>query len=187
VVNGAAEDGVGEDGVVLTLRRRKSLGRPGLRKSSLGPGPERRQTAPADVGPGISQSSDSLLGAPNPWNASGYGATGSRMRKLSFDAATGVINLDDDDHGDDLERGIAGTPVVVPADHEHTSESDSEYGSASSMSGEGHAALSTADESGPGPSTAASSGLLGSGTGTGASRHRTYYHHPEKRKSMVQQ
>ncbi|KAH7090850.1 DUF221-domain-containing protein [Auriculariales sp. MPI-PUGE-AT-0066] len=185
-----SEGGAGEDAVVLTLRRRRSGVRPDIRKTSLGP--ERRQSAPlpstgtpgqnpgaaGDGVPsgGIGQSSESL-GALNPWDT----ASTRRGRRLSFDAATGIINLPDGDDDEELERGhagIGGTPVVVPPDREQTdSDSDSEYGSASSMSGETHAALSTADEAGPSSGT---SGALGGGT----SRHRTYYHHPEKRKSM---
>ncbi|KZV93163.1 DUF221-domain-containing protein [Exidia glandulosa HHB12029] len=162
-------DGDGNDAVVLTLRRRKSMARPDVRRQSSIPLSQQQQGA----------SQDTLTHGANPWDSASVLAGRQVSHRLSFDHATGVINLpeEDDEPERDLEAG-AGAGV-------DESSSDSEYGSASSMSGDGaHAALSDIAEHEHGRETSGE-GTSGGASSAGGTRHRTYYHHPEKRKSMT--
>ncbi|EJD35911.1 DUF221-domain-containing protein [Auricularia subglabra TFB-10046 SS5] len=159
--NSRAGGGDGE-AVVLTLRRRKSVARPELRRSSL-----QQQQSP------LPQQSAETGASANPWDSAPTLAPGPQLHhRLSFDHATGVINLPSDDE-DELERG-------GPLEAVEESSSDSEYGSASSMSGDG--ALQRHEQESSGDATAGEASSSAGGAGT--QRHRTYYHHPEKRKSM---
>jgi hypothetical protein len=192
--NGGKKKGRGfnllDQAVVLTLRRKPSAMRKDVRsfvgrsQSMRLPGaaaaaavdgavPVRENGAESD-GPASIASTGS-----NPWREAARGRAASTSidvptlrPKFSFDHATGVINLPDDetwldgvdsDSEEMLEEGPTSGEQTPGADHPPAA----------------------------GPSTTAPADTAESATGTTGSspaperRHATYYHHPERRKSTM--
>lgn len=165
------------DAVVLTLRRkpsraarRRSMGIP-LTDSAAASGQPNDPLPAADVGGTASGTATPN----NPWKdlrpSPASSATNIR-RRLSFDRATGVIMLPEEDlYGDEID----------------SSEEEGAYHSSSSDDlederGAGDAVNAGADGAG---SSSMPRSAVGSPT-SASKRHSTYYHHPERsRKKMM--
>lgn len=171
-----------QEAVVLTLRRRYSTVRKDVRHLAgklMGKGaPDTPQDEPAAAvtdGAGDTETPESITrrvsagsGASNPWRDAAAGPSQparsqsyTRARRLSYDAATGVMNLPDDDGW------------MSPPGDEDSDEDVS--GSSRVPSGEG-----TPGEESEDP-TSAQNGQGSRGPGVDR-RTSTYWHHPERKR-----
>ncbi|KAJ7653289.1 hypothetical protein DFH06DRAFT_530882 [Mycena polygramma] len=154
--------------VVLTLRKRPSVRRRTQSEFIMGENNSSASVAPP------SESSDA--GGSNPWHESRRSTT--LNHRLSFDPASGVINLPDDG-GDWLQ--------------EDEEDSDEDYGTGTGAGGLENSVASLSDLDGP---TSPSNGngdapLLDApvsaspSTPSRLSRYGTYFHHPERRRQVI--
>ncbi|KAJ6551627.1 hypothetical protein B0H19DRAFT_1158348 [Mycena capillaripes] len=150
--------------VVLTLRKRPSVRRRTQSEFIMG---ENQSSASA-----VTPSESSEPGASNPWQESRRSTTLSH--RLSFDPASGVINLPENDdwlHEDD--------------------DSDDDYGTNPATGGLENSVASLSDLDGPTSNSNGDSPLLDvpiSGSPTTPSRmsrYGTYFHHPERRRQTI--
>lgn len=146
----------GGQAVVLTLRKRPSVRRP-LASASFASG------GSATAG---------LDGQGNPWQDDGATRSAQRVsHRLSFDPASGVIMLPDDDGADGWMAGGGDAPGDEDEvdSEEETQESDEEdYGVETLRRTQTEPLLSTSPA-----------------TPSRASRYGTYFHHPERRRQVI--
>ncbi|KAL1688233.1 hypothetical protein GGG16DRAFT_127382 [Schizophyllum commune] len=177
--------GNGEPAVVLSLRKRASVVH------------RRRSTAAPDLLNGEGANGEPRDDA-NPWQQESPARPSQRRartapaplhHRLSFDQATGVINLPDDESW--LVGGLEGEETAAASDEEDV-DSDEDYGTVqhavvhnpsrrTSLMGPGRQG-SVGPQRG---SVAGDSVVDGEGTPARTSRYGTYFHHPERRRLQI--
>ncbi|KAL1750539.1 hypothetical protein FB107DRAFT_223742 [Schizophyllum commune] len=177
--------GNGEPAVVLSLRKRASVVH------------RRRSTAAPDLLSGEGANGEPHDDA-NPWQQESPARPSQRRartapaplhHRLSFDQATGVINLPDDESW--LVGGLEGEEAAAASDEEDV-DSDEDYGTVqhavvhnpsrrTSLMGPGRQG-SVGPQRG---SVAGDSVVDGEGTPARTSRYGTYFHHPERRRLQI--
>ncbi|KAL1713458.1 hypothetical protein EV715DRAFT_211667 [Schizophyllum commune] len=177
--------GNGEPAVVLSLRKRASVVH------------RRRSIAAPDLLNGEGANGEHHDDA-NPWQQESPARPSQRRartapaplhHRLSFDQATGVINLPDDESW--LVGGLEGEEAAAASDEEDV-DSDEDYGTVqhavvhnpsrrTSLMGPGRQG-SVGPQRG---SVAGDSVIDGEGTPSRTSRYGTYFHHPERRRLQI--
>ncbi|KAG8994392.1 hypothetical protein FRB94_009930 [Tulasnella sp. JGI-2019a] len=175
--DGEGKYGNTKDAVVLTLRRQTSKAAAARRRVSginvsntnVGsPPPSDQQQLPTTPGPGSGSTTPN-----NPWKdlrpSPSPSATNVVRHRLSFDRATGVIMLPDEDlYGDEID----------------SSEEEGIYESGESSDDDGGAEREDRDSASA--VLSGSPSTVRSNIGSPSKRHSTYYHHPERsRKRMM--
>lgn len=95
------------------------------------------------------------------------------QHRLSFDHATGVINLPDDDW------------LEIDDSSDDEAEGDSGPDTAGLENSVGELTASPTAETGPGVGSSAAAGSSTLGASPSKRRYGTYYHHPEKRRQPI--
>ncbi|KAL1677598.1 hypothetical protein EV122DRAFT_213970 [Schizophyllum commune] len=177
--------GNGEPAVVLSLRKRASVVH------------RRRSTAAPDLLNGEGTNGEPHDDA-NPWQQESPARPSQRRartapaplhHRLSFDQATGVINLPDDESW--LVGGLEGEEAAAASDEEDV-DSDEDYGTVQHVVAHNPSrrtsliAPGTHGSVGPQRGSVAGDSVVdGEGTPARTSRYGTYFHHPERRRLQI--
>ncbi|KAJ7768530.1 hypothetical protein B0H16DRAFT_1716516 [Mycena metata] len=161
--------------VVLTLRKRSSVRRPRMQSEYIVSDNVSSASAPP-------ASDSSEAGGSNPWRETRRSQTTPLSHRLSFDPASGVINLpddewipDDDDEDSDEDYGTqtGGLENSVASLSDIAGPTATSNGDDDTMLGE---AMSSSPTNSP---------TTGPGTPSRLSRYGTYFHHPERRRQVI--
>ncbi|KAL1726511.1 hypothetical protein EV714DRAFT_287182 [Schizophyllum commune] len=177
--------GNGEPAVVLSLRKRASVVH------------RRRSTAAPDLLNGEGTNGEPHDDA-NPWQQESPARPSQRRartapaplhHRLSFDQATGVINLPDDESW--LVGGLEGEEAAAASDEEDV-DSDEDYGTVQHVVAHNQSRrtslIAPGRQGSVGPqrgSVAGDSVVDAEGTPSRTSRYGTYFHHPERRRLQI--
>ncbi|KAF7331657.1 hypothetical protein MKEN_00045400 [Mycena kentingensis (nom. inval.)] len=161
----------GSQAVVLTLRKRPSVRRR-TQTEFIAIGPSSSNSTPV---PGGHESSDSVSG--NPWQQESRRTSSAPLsHRLSFDPATGVINLPEDDAWL----------------HDNDDSDEEDYGTQTGGLENSVASLADLDTSVAPATNGVEETMLGSAVSTSPtrspsriSRYSTYFHHPERRRQAI--